>query len=65
MTSNPHICRTAPLYIGQHSDDTTLHAAMRADEMLDKGALDGRAVWLRVIRAIKEMQDNEPGGTIH
>ncbi len=34
---------------------------MRADAMLDKGALDGFAVWKRVLRAVEELQRVEPG----
>jgi hypothetical protein len=33
---------------------------MRADEMLEKGDLDGQAVWLRVLRTVKELQETEP-----
>ena len=33
--------------------------------MLDKGDLDGKAVWLRVLRAVQELQDREPAGTLH
>ena len=29
---------------------------MRADALLDKGDMDGRAAWLRVITAIKELE---------
>ncbi len=35
---------------------------MRADAMLDKGDLDGQAVWKRVVRAIEELQNREPAG---
>ena len=28
---------------------------MRVDELLDKGDLDGRVVWVRILRAVKEM----------
>ncbi len=33
--------------------------------MLDKGALDGFAVWKRVLRAVEELQRVEPGGKVH
>ncbi len=40
---------------------------MRADAMLDKGDLDGCAVWKRILRAVEELQGAEPGagGQIH
>ena len=44
----------------QHGDEAPIHAAMRADELLDKGDIEGRAVWRRVIRAIEELQRKEP-----
>ncbi len=34
---------------------------MKADAMLDKGDLDGRAVWLRILEAVKELQNARPG----
>jgi len=43
----------------------TYQQLRRADEMLDKGDLDGRAVWLRVMEAIKELQDVTPEGPVH
>ena len=42
-----------------------MHAAMRADELLAKGDVEGERVWLRVIEAIKVMQDTEAGGVVH
>ncbi len=33
-----------------------IQAAMRADTMLDKGDLNGYAVWRRILRAVGELQ---------
>ena len=33
---------------------------MRANAMLDKGDLDGRALWLRVLKAVKALLDTRP-----
>ena len=52
--------RSAKLLIDQHGDEAAIHAAMRADELLDAGDLDGAAVWRRIIRAIEELQRKEP-----
>ena len=38
---------------------------MRADAMLDKGDLDGYAVWKRILRAVEELQRVEPGAQVH
>ena len=62
MTSDLDIYRTARLLIDQHGDEAPIHAAMRADELLAAGDLDGQAVWKRIIRAIKELQDRGPPG---
>ena len=57
--------RTAHLLIKQHGEEASIHAAMKADEMLAQGNLDGKAVWMRVIEAIGELQASEPEGTLH
>lgn len=65
LTTPIDIFRSARLLIDQHGEDATIHAAMRADEMLDEGDFDGRVVWLKVIEAINELQKTEPTGPIH
>ncbi len=42
-----------------------IHAAKRADAMLEAGDLDGNAVWNRVLRAVEELQRVEPGAQVH
>ena len=36
-------------------------ASMRANALLEAGALDGYAMWKRVLRAVEELQGTEPG----
>ena len=55
------IYRTANLLTREHGDKATIHAAMRADEMLEAGDLDGAATWRRVIKAIEELTSTERG----
>ncbi len=62
MTSDLDIYRTARLLIERHGSEAPVHAAMRADAMLDKGDLDGQVVWKRVLRAVAELQGREPAG---
>ena len=38
---------------------------MRADAMLDKGDLEGVAVWKAILKAINEMANMEPDRTVH
>ena len=60
MTSDLDVYRSAAAFIDQHSDEASIHAAMKADAMLERGNMDGRAVWLRIVDAIKDMQREAP-----
>ena len=40
---------------------TPTHEGMEADVMLDKGDLDGAAVWRRIVKAIGRLQRQELG----
>ncbi len=61
------IYRSANILVKQHGQDAPIHAAMRADAMLDKGYLDGYSVWKRIIKAVEDLQRAEPrpGGKVH
>jgi hypothetical protein len=68
MTSDLDIYRTANTLIERHSDiGAEMHAAMRADELLAAGDMDGRRVWLRVLEAVLELTKPEPdkGDAVH
>ncbi len=41
--------RSAQVLMKHHGQDAPIHAAMRADAMLDKGDLDGYAVFKRAL----------------
>ena len=58
------IYRSAKLYIDQYGADASVRAAMTADAMLARGDLEGFNVWMRIGRAIEELQAME-GGTKH
>ncbi len=60
MPSEIDIYRSAKLLVDQHGEDAPIFAAQRADVCLEAGDLDGKAVWMRVIAAIKELQDRKP-----
>ncbi len=57
--------RSAQLLVTRHGEDAPIHAAMRADAMLEKGDLDGYAVWKRILRAVEELQEVKPGTRVH
>ena len=63
MTSDLDINRSAKLLIDQHGEDAPIFAAQHADACLEAGDLDGKAVWMRVIRAIKELLNQQPPGS--
>lgn len=48
MIPDLDIYRTANILIREHGEDAPIQAAMRTDAMLEKGDLEGCAVWERV-----------------
>ncbi len=67
MTPDLDIYRSAQVLVKQHGEDAPVHAAMRADAMLEAGDLDGYAVWRRILRAVEELQRAESvvGDKVH
>ena len=57
MTSDLDILRTARMLINEHGEEASIEAAIRFDELLAKGDLEGRATWRRIYKAVKEMLD--------
>ncbi len=55
MIPDLDIYRSTQALIKQHGPDAPIKAAMRADAMLEKGDLDGYAVWKRILRAVGEL----------
>jgi hypothetical protein len=45
MIPDLDIYRSANILVQQHGEDAPIHAAMRADELLEAGDLDGYTVW--------------------
>ena len=43
-----------------HPYGSPIHAAMKADELLEAGELDGCAVWKRILRAVEVLRRAEP-----
>ena len=60
MPSEIDIYRSAKLLVDQHGEDAPIFAAQQADKCLEGGDLDGKAVWMGIIRAIKELLDQQP-----
>ena len=65
MTDEVDIWRAAKLMVDQHGDDAPIHTAMRADELIERGDMEGAAVWKRILRAVDELLARErPKGTM-
>ena len=45
--------------LDHYGQDAASEAKTRADALLDKGDLDGYAVWKRILRAVEELQRTE------
>ena len=67
MISDIDIYRSAQVIVQTHHRDAAIEAAMRADEMLEKGDVLGYAVWRRILKVVEELQRMEPaaGDRIH
>ncbi len=59
MTSDLDIYRSAHELIEQHGDAADIEAAMRADELMEAGDMEGEAVWLRIVKATEELLSKE------
>ena len=59
------VWQAAKLLIDQHGTEAPIHAARRADEMLDAGDLEGQAVWKAILKAAIELLSTEPDRTVH
>ena len=64
MPSEIDIYRSAKLLIDQLGEGALIFAAQQVDACWERGDLDGKAMWMGVIRAIKELTntDSAEGG---
>ncbi len=65
MTDDIDNYRTAPVMMRERGEDAVIEAAMRADALLGQGDMERRAVWVRIIAAIKELEATEPDGAVN
>ncbi len=59
MIPDLDIYRSAAVLIREHGEDAALEAAQRADAMLERGDMEGAAVWRRILGAVEELQRKE------
>ncbi len=67
MTSDLDIYRSANELIEQYDEDAPILAAMRADELMEAGDMEGETVWLRIVKAIEDLLSEErpEGAEVH
>jgi hypothetical protein len=67
MPTQRNVYMAANLLVQQHGKEAPLFAAMNMESLAERGDQTGRALWLRVLDAIKEIQAREParGTRIH
>ncbi len=60
MTIDLDIYRSANELIKQYGQVADIEAAMRADECLAAGDMEEEVVWLRIGKAVEELQRTQP-----
>ena len=65
MIADIDLWRAAKALLDRYGEDASIEAAMRADEMLEQGDMDGKVVWLRILEAVEKLQNTEPTGPMH
>jgi hypothetical protein len=55
MVSERDVWVMAKILVDEHGADAAIQAAMRADEMLERGDVDGQVLWKRIVRAVEEL----------
>ena len=57
------IHRAANLLIERYGEDASTHAVVSANAMMEKGDLDGYAVWKLIMKAVDELEAKERPGS--
>ncbi len=60
MTTDLDIDRSANELVKQYGEAADIEAAMRADECLAAGDMEEEVVWLRIWKAVEELQRRRP-----
>jgi len=59
------VWRAAKVLVDQHGDEAPIQAAMRVDDMLERGDLEGRRVWKKILEAVEELLRGRGGDSLH
>ena len=61
MITTLDLYRSAQVLIHEHGEDAPIIAAQEADALLDKGNMDGRLLWIRIMEAAQALlSQNRP-----
>jgi hypothetical protein len=63
VIANREIWACALEVIFQHGADAAIHAAMRADQLLEAGDSEGAATWQRILKRINELGEGASATT--
>ncbi len=63
--SSREIWVRAKFLLEKYGTEAAIYAAMRTEDLLDKGEIDEAATWHEIIKAIEELENTEPTGPLH
>ncbi len=55
----------AKFLIEKYGDEAAIYAALRTEDLLDKGDVGEAATWHEIIKAIEALENTEPTGPLH
>jgi hypothetical protein len=59
--SDLEILRSAKLVLDHHGEDALIHAARRADALLERGDVQGYELWLAILAVLESARAHLPG----
>jgi hypothetical protein len=61
MVSELDILRSAKVVLDHHGPDALIHAARRADQLLERGDVQGYEVWLAILAVLESARAHLSG----
>ena len=65
MMGDRELWACANKMIQMHGEDAAMQDALRADELMAAGDLDGRRTWQLILVRIEELQSSRATGAVH
>jgi hypothetical protein len=59
------IWRAAKLMVDRYRENAVIETSMKVDQLDANNNLAGRQIWLRILSAVRELQETAPKGTMH